>query len=358
MGNASDETAPPVIKLHPFYEACKVALVSKTGSDNIIMNKASDDNDFKNKLGAIFGGKSAAPPPVKEKEKPVVSANMSSKNEDAKNNLAGLFGGKGGGKGMPAPAGRGAGGKGGRGGGGSSSEETSNPLADEGGADNESSVAADGRASPSSPTSPTSPSKPLSKAQQMKKDLEAKEKAAGGAGRGLVPLNRPMSETRIVVGNRNLGGIIKLTQDDERLEKYTKMIKMHLPKEAVKQKMEADGIDPSILDMINDEGVFDESLKPAGRGRGRLSSSGDAGVGVGGGVGVPGGADGGRGRGRGRGRGSSASEGPSSADAEKKEFLRKVSAILSIVSFHFCCKNKKRRRKKSDRSSSFCCCGF
>lgn len=231
---------------------------------------------------------------------------------------------------MPAPAGRGAGGKGGRGGGGSSSEETSNPLADEGG-DNNESVAADGRASPSSPTSPTSPSKPLSKAQQMKKELEAKEKAAGGAGRGLVPLNRPMSETRIVVGNRNLGGIIKLTQDDERLEKYTKMIKMHLPKEAVKQKMEADGIDPSILDMINDEGVFDESLKPAGRGRGRLSSSGDAGVGVGVGGGVvvvPGGvgADGGRGRGRGRGRGSSASEGPSSADAEKKEFLRKSSS--------------------------------
>jgi hypothetical protein len=297
LGNASSEDANPLIQKHPFYEACTQALVTLTGSDNIIMNKASEDDDFKNKLGAIFGGKVAAPPPQK-KVAPVVNASMSSKNEDAKSNLAAMFGGKGG-KGVAGPPA----GKGGRGSAATpAAKETTNPLASE---------------TPASP-SEASPKKPLSKAQQLSKQLEEKQKANGG--KALTPMSsRPMSDTRIVVGNRNLGGVIKLSKDDERFVKFTKMVKMKMPRDAIKQKMTAEGFDCTILDMINEEGEWDDKLKPAGRGRGRgaaaatPTSTGDS--------------EGGRGRGRGRGRGAGAtSAGPGASEAEKKEFLRKSSS--------------------------------
>ena len=35
----------------------------------------------------------------------------------------------------------------------------------------------------------------------------------------------------MVVGNRNLGGVIKLTVDDARLNKFKTMLKLHLPKQ-------------------------------------------------------------------------------------------------------------------------------
>ena len=43
-------------------------------------------------------------------------------------------------------------------------------------------------------------------------------------------------------------GPVKL-KDDPKFSKYFKMLKMHLPPPAVKQKMSAEGLDPSILDM-------------------------------------------------------------------------------------------------------------
>ena len=35
----------------------------------------------------------------------------------------------------------------------------------------------------------------------------------------------------MVVGYRNLGGVIKLTPDDARLAKFKTMLKLHLPKQ-------------------------------------------------------------------------------------------------------------------------------
>jgi len=40
-----------------------------------------------------------------------------------------------------------------------------------------------------------------------------------------------------------------LLKDDPLFAKYFKMLKMHLPPPAVKQKMRAEGVDPDILDM-------------------------------------------------------------------------------------------------------------
>jgi len=51
----------------------------------------------------------------------------------------------------------------------------------------------------------------------------------------------------MVVGNRNMGGSIMLTKDDERLGKFKKMLKMHLPREAVKTKMAAEGFNTFVI---------------------------------------------------------------------------------------------------------------
>ena len=45
------------------------------------------------------------------------------------------------------------------------------------------------------------------------------------------------------------GGPVLLLKDDEKYSKYFKMLKMHLPPPAVKQKMSAEGLDPNVLDM-------------------------------------------------------------------------------------------------------------
>lgn len=66
---------------------------------------------------------------------------------------------------------------------------------------------------------------------------------------------RPSNFGGIVVGSRNLGGVIKLTSDDPRFKKFSMMIKLHLPKHAVAQKMRADGFDPVVLDDIDVDGA-------------------------------------------------------------------------------------------------------
>ena len=48
---------------------------------------------------------------------------------------------------------------------------------------------------------------------------------------------------------------IKLTSDDPRFKKFSMMIKLHLPKHAVAQKMRADGFDPVVLDDIDVDGA-------------------------------------------------------------------------------------------------------
>ena len=49
-------------------------------------------------------------------------------------------------------------------------------------------------------------------------------------------------------GDPNAGGGAKL-KDDPKYAKYFKMLKMHLPPQAVKNKMQAEGLDPAVLDM-------------------------------------------------------------------------------------------------------------
>jgi len=52
---------PPLVVRHPALKQLQAALLQKTGSDSIIINEARENEDFKNKLGAIFGGRSPQP---------------------------------------------------------------------------------------------------------------------------------------------------------------------------------------------------------------------------------------------------------------------------------------------------------
>ena len=61
-------------------------------------------------------------------------------------------------------------------------------------------------------------------------------------------------------------------KDDERFAKYFKMLKMHLPRGAVEQKMRVEGLDPSILDM-DPEQLFPGNAGTADNGKAVNSSS-------------------------------------------------------------------------------------
>ena len=61
-------------------------------------------------------------------------------------------------------------------------------------------------------------------------------------------------------------------KDDERFAKYFKMLKMHLPRGAVEQKMRVEGLDPSILDM-DPEQSFPGNAGIEDNGKGVNSSS-------------------------------------------------------------------------------------
>ena len=54
---------------------------------------------------------------------------------------------------------------------------------------------------------------------------------------------------------------------DPRLAKYERMLKMHLPRGAVEQKMRADGVDPALLDCGSGGGGGGASPPPAARRR-------------------------------------------------------------------------------------------
>ena len=176
---------------------------------------ARDDDNFKNKLGAIFGGggDKAKPPP--EKVKVEVPKTMSTANESAKAKLEAMMA-----KQSPSNGG------GGGGGGGSGDVGAAAPAAK---------LSAD--------------------KQSAAKKLTSMFEGNGGPPPMPPPNARASEFGGMVVGNRNLGGVIKLTTDDPRFKKFLMMMKLHLPRKAVAQKMVAEGFDPSVLDKIDDSGA-------------------------------------------------------------------------------------------------------
>jgi hypothetical protein len=75
-------------------------------------------------------------------------------------------------------------------------------------------------------------------------------------------------------------------KEDPAFAKYFKMLAMHLPPPAVKQKMSAEGLDPSVLDM-DPEGLSPNAGGGAGRAPKPPRSPGGGGGGGGDGVGSP-----------------------------------------------------------------------
>jgi hypothetical protein len=92
---------PPLLQHHPALKQLQAALFKKTGSESIIINEARDNDEFKNKLGAIFGGRSPQPSSKGNSGSPrpgglvTPSADMEAK----KAKMANLFGN------APSPAG-------------------------------------------------------------------------------------------------------------------------------------------------------------------------------------------------------------------------------------------------------------
>jgi hypothetical protein len=70
---------------------------------------------------------------------------------------------------------------------------------------------------------------------------------AGGGGAGSKASIAPPTSNPMGGGGSAADGT--LLKDDPMFSKYFKMLKMHLPADAVKQKMSAEGLDPTILDM-------------------------------------------------------------------------------------------------------------
>lgn len=85
---------PPLLVHHPALKQLQAALLKKTGSDSIIINEARDNDDFKNKLGAIFGGGRSPQPSSKDSGSPRPNgvATPSADMEAKKAKMANLFG--------------------------------------------------------------------------------------------------------------------------------------------------------------------------------------------------------------------------------------------------------------------------
>jgi hypothetical protein len=176
------------VKHHPSFLECQACLVAKTGSGNTIINQASEDDNFKNKLGAIFGGGKPAPGPKPSSAAAPPPKKLGAASEDAKNKLGALFGGGGGGAPASKPGAAAT----------TASSSSSSSPGDSGAATN---PLISGSGGGDSKPAPPPPAKTMSLAQQRAKEMEEKMKASGGGGKALSPMNRLSSETKIVSSN-------------------------------------------------------------------------------------------------------------------------------------------------------------